>query len=269
MARHDPNLDLDWLLNGFAPISLDGLNDKAGMMQRIDNKYIVPRDRLARVLPDLADHFDILDIDHRRAFTYDTRYFDDAAHSAYHEHHQGRRQGFKVRTRSYADAGLCFLEVKVKGARGMTIKNRIPHDPAQSGRLSDAARAYVRDTYSGHYGKPFRFDLQWTLDIRYKRITLVARDGGERMTIDTDLVFTSANASLRSGTDIFIIETKSAQGRGHADLSLRRVHERPMKKCSKYCLGMAALGEVQRFNLFLPTLRKLGLEGRRPMMLAA
>ena len=98
--------------------------------------------------------------------------------------------------------------------------------------------------------------------VEFKRITLVARDGGERMTLDTDLVFTSAKGTMRCGTDVFILETKSANGRGFADLCLRRVHERPMQKCSKYCLGMAALGEVDRFNLFLPSMRKLNILNR-------
>ena len=98
--------------------------------------------------------------------------------------------------------------------------------------------------------------------VEFKRITLVARDGGERMTLDTDLVFTSARGTMRCGTDVFILETKSAVGRGYADLCLRRVHERPMQKCSKYCLGMAALGEVDRFNLFLPSMRKLNILNR-------
>ncbi len=265
MTIHDPHLDLDWLLHSFDPISLDDLNAKAEMMARIDNKYVVGRAALQRLIPDLAGQFEILDINRRRAFTYDTRYFDDARHSAYYEHHQGLRKGFKVRTRSYADAGLCYLEVKVKGQRGMTMKNRIPHDPAQSGVLTDAALAFAQNTYAEHYGKAFGYHLQWTLDIRYKRITLVAKEGGERMTIDTDLHFASANKSLRVGTDVFIIETKSDLGRGFADRCLRRVHERPMKKCSKYCVGMATLGEVTRFNRFLPTMRKLDLVDRDVM----
>ncbi len=262
MTLHDPDLGLDWLLDGFAPISLDALNQKAEMMSRFDNKYVVGRAALEKVIPHLTDRFDILDIGRRRAFTYDTRYFDDAGHSAYYEHHQGIRKGFKVRTRSYLDAGLCYLEVKVKGQRGMTMKNRIAHDPASSGRLTEAARDYARTTYSEHYGKPFRYDLQWTLDIRYRRVTLVARDGGERITIDTDLRFRSKDRSLSVGTDMFIIETKSELGRGHADKCLREQHERPMSRCSKYCIGMASLGEVSRFNSFLPVMRKLGLTGR-------
>lgn len=266
MTCHASSLDhdLDWLTGGFEPISLAGLNDKAEMLSRIDNKYVLRRSHLTAVLPELTRRFDVLAIDGLRAFTYDTRYFDDAERSAYYEHHQGMRKGFKVRVRRYVDARLCYLEVKVKGRRGMTEKFRIPHDAAALDELSPEARAFSSDTYTRQYGKPFRYKLAPALDVRYRRITLVARSGGERVTIDTDLSFATRTASLATGTSAFIVETKSANGRGFADLLLRAAHERPTKRCSKYCIGMAALGEVTRYNHFLPTMRKLGMIAARP-----
>ena len=274
MFHQHTDLALSWLLQPFQPISLEALNEKAEMLERIDNKYVLQRASLERILPDLAARFDILEIAHRRAFTYDTRYFDDPALSAYYEHHQGLRKGFKVRIRRYVDAGLCFLEVKVKGERGMTVKHRLPHDPGDTENLSSQAFDFARTTYSSHYGKPFEYDLQSALDVRYRRITLVARDGGERMTIDTDLQFRDSGKALKLGTDTFIVETKSAQGRGFADKCLLAVHERPTRRCSKYCIGQAALGKVVRFNNFLPTMRKLKIaqvanRATAPRMIAA
>jgi hypothetical protein len=244
---------------------LDELNAKAEMMSRIDNKYVVRRAELQRVIPDLTETFDILDIKDQRSFTYDTRYFDDENRSAYFEHHQGLRKGFKVRARSYVDAGLCFLEVKVKGARGMTEKFRMPYEPRDLGGLTPEAARFAHDTYTTQYDKPFAYDLSPALDVRYKRITLVAREGGERMTIDTDLHFTSQDRAFGTGTEVFIVETKSANGRGQADLLLRNRRERPMRRCSKYCIGMAATGQVARYNRFLPALRKLGLTMQDPV----
>lgn len=257
--------DIDWLTAPFAPITLDALNTKAEMMSRIDNKYVVKRAQLQRVIPDLTEDFDILDIKDQRAFTYDTRYFDDPDRSAYFEHHQGLRKGFKVRARSYVDAGLCFLEVKVKGARGMTEKFRMPYEMRDLDGLTHEAASFAKDTYTRQYDKPFSYDLSPSLDVRYKRITLVAREGGERMTIDTDLRFTSQDRSFGTGTEMFIVETKSANGRGQADLLLRKRRERPMGRCSKYCIGMAATGQVSRYNRFLPALRKLGLTMQDPV----
>ncbi|MEH6826166.1 MAG: polyphosphate polymerase domain-containing protein [Motiliproteus sp.] len=260
MTMHnDRKHHLAWLLNSFSPISLEGLNQKAEMLSRVDNKYVVPSNVLQQVIAELAEGFDILDIDNCRSFTYDTRYFDDPERSAYYEHHQGLRKGFKVRVRRYADADLCFLEVKVKGKRGMTVKHRLPYDPEKLDSLSAEAFEFAQNTYSNHYGKPFQYDLKRALDLRYKRITLVAKSGGERMTIDTDLQFSSADKSIQISPDVFIVETKSALGRGIADVIFRKVHERPIKRCSKYCVGMAALGEVSKWNRFIPTMRKLNL----------
>ncbi len=47
----------------FAPISLQALNDRAAMMERLDQKYVVPEERLAAALPIFAERFDVLEID--------------------------------------------------------------------------------------------------------------------------------------------------------------------------------------------------------------
>lgn len=248
----------------FDPITLEQLNAKAEMMARIDNKYVVQSDQLLALVPQLSEAFDILDIQEQRAFTYDTRYFDDTARSAYFEHHQGKRRGFKVRVRNYVDAGLCFLEVKVKGPRGMTEKYRMPYDMNDLAALTADAADFAKETYSRQYDKAFDYRLRPSLDVRYQRMTLVARAGGERMTIDTDLRFQSEDRAFSTGTGVFIVETKSANGRGLADRLLRTKGERPARRCSKYCIGMAATGQVSRYNRFLPTLRKLGLTTASP-----
>ena len=260
------SIDIEAFTGAFAPISLDQLNAKAEMMARIDNKYVVQGNVLQRLVPQLRETFDILDIESKRAFTYDTRYFDDDARNAYFEHHQGKRRGFKVRVRSYVDAGLCFLEVKVKGQRGMTEKYRMPYDPANLSDLTPEARDFAEDTYNRQYEKAFNYQLRPSLDVRYQRMTLVAHSGGERVTIDTDLGFRSEDQTLSTGTDVFIVETKSANGRGVADRLLRTAGDRPTRRCSKYCIGMAATGQVSRYNRFLPTLRKLGLTMPEPQI---
>lgn len=258
-------LDIDWLTAPFDAVTLGALNEKAAMMSRIDNKYVVQANALRQLVPALSEGFDILDIKDQRAFTYDTRYFDDAHHSAYFEHHQGMRKGFKVRARRYVDAGLCFLEVKVKGQRGMTEKHRMPYDVRDLSDLTPKARAFAQTTYTTQYDKTFGYHLRPSLDIMYQRITLVAKTGGERMTIDTDLRFTANGETKCAGRSVFIVETKSANGRGAADILLRGAGERPARRCSKYCVGLAAMGLVTRYNQFLPTLRKLGLYGDLPI----
>jgi hypothetical protein len=170
----------------------------------------------------------------------------------------------KVRVRRYVDAGLCFLEVKVKGQRDMTQKFRMAYDPRHMDVLTHSARDFARDTYMRQYDKPFDGDLHPNLDMQYRRITLVARAGGERMTIDTDLRFASGGRAHATGSDILILETKSENGAGIADRLLYGARQRPTKRCSKYCIGMAVTGQVDRYNRFLPTLRQLGLTKSNP-----
>jgi hypothetical protein len=243
--------------DGFTSCDLQELNARAAMMTRIDNKYIIKSNDLLSLKTQLAENFDILEIKNERGFNYSTRYFDDAQRSAYYEHHQGRRKGFKVRIRRYLEARLCYVELKMKEKRGTTIKQRLDYDYNGYETLSSAALQFVKNGYQTHYGKSFGYKVQAVLDIEYQRLTLVSKDGAERMTIDTDLVFNNGQRRLEAEDGLFIVETKSENGRGYADKCLRSNHIYPAKRCSKYCVGMAALSEVTRFNHFLPTMRKL------------
>lgn len=209
-------------LSRFGTISLEGLNAKAAMLERLDNKYIVPADRLLPAFDRFGALFDVLEIGGRRAFTYATDYFDDPEARAYHDHHQGRRKRCKVRIRNYVDAGFSYLEVKLKDVRDATVKNRLKlARPARS--LCPESLAFIDACHAEIYGTPLGRQLMPVIGMEYERITLVAREGGP---------------------DMFILETKSARGNGIADKILRAEHLHPTNSCSKYCVGMAALGLV-------------------------
>jgi VTC domain len=255
----------DWLTRQFAPIDLKALNAKAAMLERLDNKYVVRAPTLAAAAQELAGLFDVLEIEGRRSFTYETCYFDDADLRSYYDHQQGRRQRVKVRVRKYVEAALCFVEVKLKDKRGSTVKKRMPYDPTLFGTLDDRALEHVEMAHQALYGRPFGKRLEPVLSMSYRRVTLVAREGGERMTIDTRIHFNGLLAEdgrapqRHTDDEIFIVETKSANGHGLADAVLRRHHQHPTNSCSKYCVGMSLTGAVDRFNRFRPALRKLGV----------
>ena len=246
------------MLSEFTPINLETLNGKAAMLERLDNKYILPAARMQSAFAAFSDQFDVLEIDGKRAFTYATRYFDDAERRAYYDHHQGRRKRCKIRVRNYVDAGFSYLEVKLKDKRGATIKKRLRVDPAMT-ELDLRSRKFIDDSHRDLYGVPFDTPLQPVIGMQYQRITLVAKEGGERMTIDTRMSFHTDDDARDVASDMFIIESKSARGNGIADKILRGLHLHPTERCSKYCVGMAAMGLVDRRNRFLPALRRLQL----------
>ena len=112
-------------LAGLDRVSLEQLNDRAALMHRQENKYLVDAADFSAALGELGEHFDVLDIEGRTAFSYSTVYFDSEALAAYHQHAQGKRRRFKIRCRRYVDSDLYFFEVKLKGSRGRTIKRRM------------------------------------------------------------------------------------------------------------------------------------------------
>ena len=246
-----------WLVAPFRPISLAKLDDGSAMLERLDNKYVVGQPALQHAIAPLSEHFDILEIEGRRAFTYETCYFDDARYSSYFDHHQGRRQRYKVRVRKYTDTQACFVEVKLKDKRGITVKKRLDHPMDKYGALDDRAMLHIQSAYGQLYGRDFELELKPVLEIRYQRVTLAAKNGGERMTIDSGLVFSGLNRTHPIKDSIYIIETKSANGNGIADKIMRGLHQHPTSHCSKYCIGAALLRVVDRHNNFLPALRKV------------
>jgi hypothetical protein len=247
-----------WLVPQFDPVSLQQLDAKASMLERLDNKYVVDDHALRQAIPELARHFDILQIDGKREFTYQTCYFDDPQRTSYFDHHRGRRKRCKVRVRKYLEAQLCFVEVKLKDKRGVTVKKRLKYALDKYGMLDAAAWAHIRTAYGELYGGEFGQALEPAVEMRYRRITLVAKDGGERMTIDRALVFSGDAGSCTIDPGMCVVETKSANANGIADKILRALHQHPTRRCSKYCVAMATLQAVHKHNRFLPALRKLG-----------
>lgn len=245
-------------LTAFDPIGLEALNDKAEMLTRLDNKYIVPSHRLQPAIAAFGPLFDVLEIAGKRAFSYSTRYFDDAEKRGYYDHLQRRRKRCKVRVRDYLDAEISFLEIKLKEKRSMTVKHRLPV-VNELPHLNDECMAFVDDRYRDCYDSGFAKRLDLAMIIDYERITLVAKDGGERMTIDTAMAFRAPDAERLAPPHMFIVETKSARGNGIADKIMRANHVQPTKHASKYCIGMAATGQVTRHNNFLAALRRLEL----------
>lgn len=243
----------------FTPIGLNELNRRASMLTRLDNKYVVRDAVLNKILQQLSHHFDILEIDQKRIFYYDTCYFDDEQLSCYFNHHNGRRQRIKVRTRKYIDTGLCFIEAKIKDIRGVTVKRRLPCQVDKHGQIDVFAQEYIAQLYREFYKKEFTLDLQVQLEMSYQRITLVAKNGHERMTIDSNICFFKGTKAITLSPHILIVETKSRNANGIADSILRSVHQHPINKCSKYCLGLCITRQVERINNFMPALRKLGV----------
>ena len=218
-------------------ISLTDLQAEAAFLTRCDRKYLVPIEAAGALLTGIDPGTRVLEIDGRRSFGYVTPYFDDPDHSSYLGAARQRPNRFKVRSRLYTDSGVCQLEVKVRDARGRTVKQRIEHDAGSLADLSDAERRWLT---SFPQVAPYANWLRHCITTRYQRITLVLPGGAGRVTIDRDLVFALPDGRARAVPQFVIIETKGAGGPTSLDRRLWRNGHRPVSM-SKFACGLSLL----------------------------
>lgn len=175
---------------------------------------------------------------------------------SYRAHVQRRRLRFKARTRTYLDSGLTMFEVKLTGARGETVKRRVPHPVEHRAELTDEALAHLAKTLCGAYHQDVPPAMRPTLVTAYRRTTFVSRTGEMRLTCDTGLVCRDQHHEVRdSGTHV-LVESKSGTRAGSvADRMLRSLGVQPTS-VSKYAVAVAALHPELPSNPWHQTLRR-------------
>jgi VTC domain len=220
-------------------VGLAELEERAALLSRVDRKYVVPLGVASRLLEALAADAAVLEIDGVRRFAYESLYFDTPGLVSYLRTAYRHRRRFKTRIRTYADSGSTWLEVKVPGPRGSTVKYRAPHDAGQRHTVGPG-RAFVDDVLARHgLGATTSADLAPTLRSAYRRITLLLPGSGSRVTVDTDLRWTAGGREQRL-PGLAIVETKTGSAASAADRHLWAGGHRPVA-ISKYATALAAL----------------------------
>ena len=278
--------------NHLTTTTLAELNSAAGLLTRVDRKYLVPLTCAQNLVDGLAPHARILAIDERRRFSYTSTYFDTPGLEAFMLAARKRRRRFKVRTRTYLDSGLCFLEVKTCGARGSTVKRRMGYYADDASRLTGPGRAFVAACLAGAgvtgsaAAREVAAALRPVLATTYERTTLHLPRAEARATIDTALTWRRLGPAAPAGSsagavvgvpmspqalrpahltaavnegepvsvaDIAVVETKNPATPSPADRALWEAGYRPTR-ISKYATGMALLHPELPANRWYRTL---------------
>jgi hypothetical protein len=218
-------------------VSLAELDAEAALLTRVDRKYVIEAAELDAVLTGIPG-LRVLEIDGRRSSRYESTYLDTVDLDSWSGAAHRRRRRWKVRTRTYADTGERWLEVKTRGRRGVTVKERLPHDGEG---MTAAADAWVRERLgAAHVRDVDPSGLVATLHTSYARTTLLLGSGAGRATVDRDLRWVSGHGTAEVG-DVLVVETKSATARpGPLDRRLWELGHRPIR-ISKYGTGLALL----------------------------
>lgn len=218
-------------------VTLPELQAEAAFLTRRDRKYLVPAATLDHILEAVAAPPGVLEIAGLRSFTYTTTYFDDQERAAYFRALRKRPDRFKVRTRLYEESGIRLLEIKLRNARGWTVKERISHTGAALDTLTANERSWL-GAFSQVGGRARH--LQPCLTTRYRRSTLLLPGGEGRVTIDRDLTVITPDGAGLTIPGLVIVETKSGQPATAIDRLLWRSGIRP-QSISKFTIGLALL----------------------------
>lgn len=242
------------LLQMLDPISLAEMNS-IKLMNRIDTKFIANTNRLGAILEMASFSYRVQEVEGIRLATYDTLYYDTAQVDMYIRHHDRQLRRQKIRTRTYVDSHLSFLEVKNKTNKGRTKKKRIPIAENVFWDVHQAAESMVFLHERSEYAPE---ELMPQVRTRFNRITLVNREKTERLTIDLNLRFD--NVVTQQAIELprlMIIELKQ-DGYAHSDMKeiLQTLRIKPTK-ISKYCMGMALTNSLVKRNRFKTKIRKI------------
>lgn len=241
----------DWeaMLGNLEPVDLKGL-DRVKLMNRVDSKYVFDIHLLDGLLAEVSGHYQVLEIDSRRIFTYHSIYLDTPGFTHYHHHHNGKVNRVKLRYRKYVDHGATFFEVKLKTKGTRTDKHRIALD-TMNARPGEEELALLRSL------KVPEQELEHKVLIHYRRITLAAREGAERVTLDLQLSFHTENIHQEFPT-LVIAEIKQDRfSIGSPFIRALKARHVGQLKISKYALAVALTQPHIKANQFKRKVRKL------------
>lgn len=243
---------IDDILKKFDRISLEEISSFK-LMNRTDTKFAFSISDLPLFLDQLSAYYKILSINDNLKLSYCTQYYDTPAFAMYIRHHNDALNRYKVRHRSYEESKTGFLEIKLKNNKGRTVKERLVQNVLQD-KWTETENKFIADrtSYDPQTLKP-------SVLVKYTRITLLNKAINEKVTIDTNIVFSNGDTQ-HDLANVVIAEVKQAIKAGTPALTiLKNLGLKPVS-LSKYCLGVNYLYPALKKNNFkqkLITLRKI------------
>ncbi len=244
---------------GFEKISLDELNQTSSYLKRIDRKFLVTTNQFKELLKDFKKDFKVLEINWQRIFSYDNVYMDTDNYLFYNQHQNKLNKRTKIRTRLYVDSDLAFFEFKQK-ENWITQKYRYSFPVEEHGTMTKGKKRFFEGVWQAMYNWEKAPHISPAIRTKYKRITLVSKDGSERLTID----FSIKTENLRNPNqnevnlkNLVIIESKSLNKECTSCKIIEAHQIKEASSCSKYSLGVVYSGLAEKYDTFSETMKKI------------
>ncbi len=238
--------------NQFEAVFLDEI-ESANLMNRRDSKYVLNTSQLNTFLVQMSEYYNVLEIENKRIFRYESHYFDTADLTLFKMHLNGKLNRYKIRQRNYIDTQTGFFEVKFKNNHGSTIKKRYLNDSVFKQKLEKTDEIFLEKNSNL---QPNNNNFQYSLTTDYQRITLINKNKTERITIDLNLIFRNNNTA-KYFSDMAIIEIK--QQKNSQSIAKTILKNLKIRKggISKYCIGVILLNKNIKYNRLKPKFDKI------------
>ena len=246
-------------LKKFEKLTLTELNATASFLKRIDTKFLLTKDQFKETLEDLKKEFRVLEIAEKRVFKYDNVYMDTDNYQFYNDHQNGLNPRTKIRTRLYADSDLAFFEYKHK-QDWVTQKFRYDFPTLEHGIMTKGKNRFYQWVWQSlHNGKKAPH-LTPAIRTTYDRITLVSKNGEERLTIDFNVKtkdLRKEDSKVVELKNLVIIESKTLKKDALALVVMKKHNIAKAKACSKYSLGVVYAGLATKYDHFTNTMERI------------
>jgi hypothetical protein len=244
-----PDNTFEAIADSMNPVSIAEA-EKVAMLRRTDTKFIAEEKQLVRLLSVWKEDFDILEINGIKHLKYRTVYLDTPDFKCYTDHHNGKANRYKIRFRDYLDSELTFFEIKRKIFGRETLKSRKKLS-FHKRCLDDELKAMLRKEGIHHP------QLEEKIVNTFSRISLIAKNKTERITIDTNLVFSNGHQTIAI-PELVIIELKQEKADFNtiAMKHLKKQGIRPVN-FSKYVAAVSLLEKTVKYNNLKPLHLKL------------
>ena len=140
------------LLKDHQTLSLKEL-EKVKLLDRQDTKFVFNQVQLPLILDKIKPFYRILEINNDLLFTYENTYFDTDDFLFYNQHHNEKRERYKVRFRKYSSNSNTFFEIKIKNNKNRTVKKRLMVDE-MNGCLGEREIELVSNVIVSDVGNP-------------------------------------------------------------------------------------------------------------------
>jgi len=262
------NFQKNSLLSEFEPISLEDIDSK-NFLNRQEKKFIFHTDLFPTVISEMKSNYGILNINNFNVFNYKTIYYDTDNLDFYVQHHNGKQNRYKVRSRYYRETNQTFFELKFKTNKAKTNKKRIFIKDGEDGIIdfrkeiasNDINDPIVSVKNSLEQNLDFQLsELMPRLIINYSRITLLNNTINEKVTFDFNIRVMEIKSINDSNiindneinfNNLVIAETKQERIVGMSDFEKIMYHHHIQQmSISKYCTGTILTHPQIKHNRF-------------------